>query len=1133
MNSRIIQNVQFELDDFTTEQRGQYTKLRMVGCELTDEIGAPELPVKSIKLALPYGAEITDIRILSTDFQRLPQKSPVSYVHKPVILSQRELKTSTEPNTTIYESDKPYPENIIEYKGTGVYDNQQICELLIHPVQYLPSSQELIFYNRIEFAVDYKGGVKRPAHSEYITKIVLNPEDVIKTDNGSYREYLEYLIISNPPLDTVFQRLADWKTKKGILTKIRTVDWIISHYSGEDNAARIRNYLKSLIDSNTTYVLLGGDTDIIPCRFAYAMSCSAGFWPGREDTMPCDLYYADLQETWDLDGDGSYGEIEDSIDLYPDLIVGRAPVNTVSEAQKFVEKVLLYEKNPDINYLTNAIFAADVLWSNPYTDQGIHKNKIDAESFPPYFNITKLYYSQGNLSPNSVKNALRQGQGLFNHDGHGWIDVMGAGTGYLHNIDFDTLTNAPMYGIAVSIGCWTTAFDFDAIAESFVNSPHGGGVAFIGNSSYGWGSPGNPGFGYSDRFDSRIFYSLLVEDNFHLGSALSQAKIHFIPYSREKNVYRWHQYQLNLLGDPEMCIWTDTPESLSVSYPQSIPIGNSRILISVRNKSSGAPVKNALVCLMKNNESYASGYTDTDGTIFLDAGAATSGNFDLTVTAHNYLPVEETIPVINGSYVNYLGWSLNDASGNNDGTANPGEEIYTDVAIKNTGNAVANNVSLILHSQDSMIVVQDSTQSAGSLNPGDSVYINNAFRVTVGWATNGYGIDFNLEITDASRTVNYHPVMLVGTPVFGFGEMSVAEPPTMPGDTESVYLQIENRGFGYAHTPIVTLNTSDPYITLLSDSLMPADIPPESSLTVGPFTVHVLSGCPPGHHPLLTFTIVSESCSYTADKTLIVGETGFSDDMESGTGQWTTSGTNNLWHLTMYRSFSPTHSWYCGDSITHHYTNNMDCFIQTTPFMLGENSILKFYRWFSVPLYGSDGIYVIIIGNGFRDTLDFIGTGGALSGRGIQSEWFEEKYSLADYPAGDTIQVRLSFVSDGDGDVGEGFYIDNFNVENITMIEEHTDTEPTPLLLMAVPNPFTRKIDIRFGNTQNNPITALRIYDVSGRLIKQFTVESLKDVQAVTWNGTDNTGKKMPAGIYFIQVMTENTTITRKAIMLR
>ncbi|GAG58799.1 unnamed protein product, partial [marine sediment metagenome] len=306
---------------------------------------------------------------------------------------QKEVKKLDEPKQEIYSSNKPYPENIIEFKGTAVYDNYQICELLVYPVQYLPKSKRLIFFSSIKFSVEYEGGIKKRARSNMIKKIVINPEDITTDLNGRNRAYFEYLIITNPPMDTVFERLADWKTKKGIKAELRTVNWILANYpGGEDNAACIRNYLKTLPDSSVEYVLLAGDTDIIPFRFAYAMTCSAFIW-NREDSLPCDLYYADLQGDWNFDGDGLYGEVEDSIDLYPDLFVGRATVNTISEAQNFVDRILTYEKNPPLDYLNNAMFSADILWYNPYTDQGVHKNMIEAESFPLDFEITKLYHS--------------------------------------------------------------------------------------------------------------------------------------------------------------------------------------------------------------------------------------------------------------------------------------------------------------------------------------------------------------------------------------------------------------------------------------------------------------------------------------------------------------------------------------------------------------------------------------------------------------------------------------------------------------------------------------------------------------------------------------------------------------------
>ncbi|MCK4674097.1 T9SS type A sorting domain-containing protein, partial [candidate division WOR-3 bacterium] len=230
---------------------------------------------------------------------------------------------------------------------------------------------------------------------------------------------------------------------------------------------------------------------------------------------------------------------------------------------------------------------------------------------------------------------------------------------------------------------------------------------------------------------------------------------------------------------------------------------------------------------------------------------------------------------------------------------------------------------------------------------------------------------------------------------------------------------------------------------------------------------------------------------------------------------------------------SPTHSWYCGDT-SGYYINNMDCYIQTIPFMINANSSLKFYRWFHVPLYGTDGIYIIIMGDGFADTLDFIGTGGALGGRGILSNWFEEEYSLSEYPAGETIQVRIAFISDNDGDIAEGFYIDDFTAEYITMLEEYTDDRITTLFLQVHPNPFRHKMDIEYCIGQSARGIELKIYDVSGRLIKEFNLQSeICNLQSVKWSGTDQLDRPVAAGVYFVRLETTDHCLTKKAILLR
>ncbi|GAI87901.1 unnamed protein product, partial [marine sediment metagenome] len=167
--------------------------------------------------------------------------------------------------------------------------------------------------------------------------------------------YYEYVVISEDPIDTVFQQLIDWKTKKGIPATIVTVSWINSYYTGYDLQEQIRNFIiDAYTNWGTIYVLLGGSGDqktsgqnIVPARIAWYTYAGGG----EKDLLPSDIYYSDLDGNWDANGNHTYGELSDNVDMYSDVYVGRASVYNVSMAQNFIYKVLTYEKNPPTDYI--------------------------------------------------------------------------------------------------------------------------------------------------------------------------------------------------------------------------------------------------------------------------------------------------------------------------------------------------------------------------------------------------------------------------------------------------------------------------------------------------------------------------------------------------------------------------------------------------------------------------------------------------------------------------------------------------------------------------------------------------------------------------------------------------------------
>ncbi len=92
-------------------------------------------------------------------------------------------------------------------------------------------------------------------------------------------------------------------------------------------------------------------------------------------------------------------------------------------------------------------------------------------------------------------------------------------------------------------------------------------------------------------------------------------------------------------------------------------------------------------------------------------------------------------------------------------------------------------------------------------------------------------------------------------------------------------------------------------------------------------------------------------------------------------------------------------------------------------------------------------------------------------------------------------------------------------------------------LLVASPNPFNNELKIRLQITDNinRADPCIRIYDVSGRLVKQFkdlTVQNT-NILTLTWDGCDDRGRKLPSGVYIVESRANSESMTEKVILSR
>jgi hypothetical protein len=649
----------FSPDDLSFDKMNGFDKVTLQECSHQAAPGEPLLPVKYVQIAIPSDAEVISVQISHVDRLQLPG----SYSIYPA----QELRPLTEypwkeqdfqfnpPDPNIYSLSAEFPGKVVEILNHGFLAGQHIVGLAVYPLQYVPSEGRLILLTQIEFSlllgpaktqpVSFSVRTEKQArfYQRMIEGEVLNPQDVsFESQTGSKQDVVEYLIITDTNLVSTFQQLADWKTQKGIPAEIVTRQWIYSDYSGDDQQEQIRNCVRDFYQNHgTIWILLGGDTDILPHRITWVFTYSGGW----ADDIPSDLYFSDLDGSWDADGDGTYGEFDDNLDLYPEVFVGRAPVSSLSQAQTFVNKTLAYEIDPPTDYQTRMLLAGEFLW--PTTDGGVLKNYIyDNFVIPLFPDVTRLYESLGNLDKTSFRNALNSGQMITNHCGHANYNVLSIGSYGWYNSDMDDLTNGARQGIFYTYGCISAAIDFDCIGERWVKNPDGGGIAYFGNSRYGWGDS-DPLQGPGSEFDKEFFRKLFFSLSYHAGKTLADSKLPFIGAAQNPSGWgryiRWTLLQLLLIGDPELPIYTQTPQILTVSYPDSIDLGQQTISIYVED--GGSPVSGALVCISKDTEIYEYEQTATDGWVSFDIETFTPGAIAITVTHQNAVPHLGEIPI--------------------------------------------------------------------------------------------------------------------------------------------------------------------------------------------------------------------------------------------------------------------------------------------------------------------------------------------------------------------------------------------------------------------------------------------------------------------------------------------------------
>lgn len=592
------------------------------------------------------------------------------------------------PDSSVYYHEAGTQGNIAWIMDDGfLYGENHIITVAVVPVLYSPSldnndgqTDRLSFLDEIRLELDYDidgstapGRLDAKRRNEGVLlaqSMVKNPGDVVSNlSNGQSLGRLlsgggldpfdpgmpgpgmnekfwppyEYQIITSEELKPSLKRFEALKRQMGYSTGIVTMEDIMAnpfamigdnvdgHIGYTDSAGILRQYLRIVHGRYAKFAFLVGAT--IPYRYAYQ----------NYITLPTDLYYSDLTADWSIGG----------FDKNPELYIGRLIAKSKDQVSNYTDKLFRYVFNPghgDRSYLKRALYTEGV-------DMIGHSDTVRAFMDNICPNVTTISeqmwqnFPTGSYIINDMSSTKYGFLTTFNHGGPSAIICYGFDSGndpnvYQHRMKWvwaidsvkiynyynahtdpetgnglNKIENKWYPSIYYSISCSTMPFDvlptFEQIpmnyGESFTTGKDYGGPAYIGNTREGY-------IRKSAQLEKE-FAKQLNNGYYKIGVAEALSKLYYVNSTYSDYLSCTH----NLLGDPDLEMWTDIPADYS-----NITIVRTDSSIMV----NGIDAESTIISYCSNNRKVGSDMVSVYSFTIHDV----SPNSTVMLRKHNHIP---------------------------------------------------------------------------------------------------------------------------------------------------------------------------------------------------------------------------------------------------------------------------------------------------------------------------------------------------------------------------------------------------------------------------------------------------------------------------------------------------------------
>ena len=796
------------------------------------EAGAPDLPHFPVPAIIGDRAEM-EVSVIKSDF--------TDYQNVEVAPSKGNFSRQIDPETVPYTYGAMYSQNAFYPAAQATLETPYIIRdfrgqnIMVAPFAYNPVTKTLRVYHNMNIAMKKvsDNGVNQKVARKASQKMSAEMKAAYDHRFINYKENAakytfqedrgEMLIICPDQYMEAMQPFVEWKNQSGRPTTMVSVS-----EAGGNNDTQIKNYINSIYtnpERNLEFILLVGDyADLTP----HSMS------GGRSDN-------------W-------FGQLEGS-DYYIEALTGRFSVQSVTDVETHVNKVLYYERDmPEgLTWVNQGIG----IGANEGAGSGhmggeadyVHINYIrDTLMHYTYENVTQQYSGVGGgTNANAISADFNEGKSICNYCNHG-SQTSWAVAGY-SNSHVNALVNDYKWPYIWSVACNNGEFNSTCFGEAWLratNNTTGAPTGAIGGMFSWISQPWVPPMtGQDEMVDILTEWKHNDQFNHTFGGASLNGNMYILDMHPSDNGATHNTWIL--FGDPSLMLRTDNPVSMDVTCnPSVLMLGMSSLEVSATNTAYG------IATLMMEGEVISTGYIE-NGSINLDfAPMSNVGTATLTVMGYNKVTevIEVEVLPAEGPFVTVAGFTPNFAPVN--------VETGLTMSFKNVGvDPTEGTTTVTLTCADDRLNIINSTAEFDVLPADQTVTLQDAFSFIVAEGVeDGTRFQIDVAMTDGRQTWNGKAIITAGQAIIDFDGVEWAES-FVPGENLTVVANFMNIGHYMATNAVATVTCENQYVTLLNPSIDFGTIDPEG-MAPCVFNMFIDPACPESEPITLNFVMEAD-----------------------------------------------------------------------------------------------------------------------------------------------------------------------------------------------------------------------------------------------------------------------------------